>query len=61
MGRPYVVVSVEGGVTVADRQYLDYHVHFYPDDGDEIMEIKEDGRTKGFTYFLYHCSPDTGF
>ena len=52
MGRPYVVVSVEGGVTVADRQYLDYHVHFYPDDGDEIMEIKEDGRTIGFTYFL---------
>ena len=42
------------GVTQSDRSFLDYNAHFHPEDGDCVMEMKEEGKVVGYTYFLNH-------
>ena len=53
LGSPYVVVSVKV-VNTADRKFLDYDVHYHPEEGDVVFEMKEDDKVVGYTYFIYH-------
>ena len=48
-----MVVSCQGA-SESDRGLLDYNAHFHPEDGDCVMEMKEDGKVVGYTYFLNH-------